>query len=341
MKKTIEEKNFNYKRINREYLLETHVSMFEYSNLPETVNPFFLELYLQLETMVVWLKDKRGDIIAIEGSRAGDLDVYGLGRDIIAVTRNGESYQLKDGIDCIVGYNNRSMSACGDIYTDADTMSDIRTSIDFLIFWTRLSPLIRTADEKTKLKVIEAFRNIQKGVPVTLASKKILADFGINDDIDITNLTQPDFADKIQYTSKLYDDVIRWHFTKYGQAIHGDGKAAQESVDEVNSTTSQSLVLPLSMLKVRREMIDKVNAMWDLNITVELSGAWRAEVTDYENETGEGSIDESKDDTLSTEPAGKETGEADGGSETPDDGKVELDEQEVETKEVDEEDPGT
>lgn len=48
-------------------------------------------------------------------------------------------------------------------------------------------------------------------------------------------------------------------------------------------------------------MIDKVNAMFGTDITVELSGAWRAEVTAFENESGENSIDNSADDPDSSE----------------------------------------
>ena len=48
-------------------------------------------------------------------------------------------------------------------------------------------------------------------------------------------------------------------------------------------------------------MLEKVNAMFGTNITVELSGAWRAEVTTFENESGESSIDNSADDPDSSD----------------------------------------
>lgn len=296
-KKKISEKDLSYRISNEAMLLETHVSMFEYKNLPKSVNSYFLELYLQTQGVVVWLDaPDNGGILALEGCTANDLDAYGIGRKVIATSRNGKEYTLERDADCVVGYNNRSMSPCFDIFTDAQTLSEIQTSIDFLIFWTRLSPLIRVSDEKLKLKVIDAFKNMQKGVPVTLASKKVLAEFGIPDDITIDMLTQPGFADKIQYTAKLYDDVLRWHMTRYGHATNGNSKAAQQTVDEVDSTASQSMILPLSMLAARREMIEKVNDMFDLDIEVELSGAWRAEVTAYERQSGEASIDKSAGD---------------------------------------------
>ena len=297
-KKKISEKDLSYRISNEAMLLETHVSMFEYKNLPKSVNKYFLEMYLQTQGVVVWLDaPENGGILALEGCTADDLDAYGIGRKVIATSRNGKEYTLERDADCVVGYNNLTMSPCFDIYTDAQTLSEIQTSIDFLIFWTRLSPLIRVSDDKLKLKVVDAFKNIQKGIPVTLASKKVLAEFGIPDDITVDMLTQPDFADKIQYTAKLYDDVLRWHMTRYGHATNGNSKAAQQTVDEVDSTASQSMILPLSMLAARREMIEKVNDMFDLDIEVELSGAWRAEVTAYERQSGESSIDASESDT--------------------------------------------
>ena len=297
IKKTIKQKDISYNISNEAMLMETHCSMFDYRNLPKSVNKFYLELFLQSNGCVVWLDDPdNGGILALEGSTADDLDAYGIGRNVIATSRNGKSYRKERDADCVVGYNNLTMSPCFDIFTDAQTLADIQTSIEFLIYWTRLSPIVRVCDEATKEKVVGAFKNIRKGIPATVVSKKILADFGIPDDITVENLTQPDFADKIQYTAKLYDDVLRWHMTRYGHATNGNSKMAQQTVDEVDSTVSQSMILPLSMLAARKEMIEKVNNMFDLDIEVELSGSWRAEVTAYEEMSGENNIDDSADD---------------------------------------------
>lgn len=329
MKKTIERREFSHDINARNQLLETHVSMFEYTGLPESVNPYYLELYLQTEGMVCFTdKFKEGELVAVECTTGTDLDVYGVGREVIAVTRNGQSLSLKRGENCVVGLNNRTKTPCGDIFTDAQTLADIQTSVDFLIFWTRLSPLVRVADDKTKQKVIDAFKNMKKGVPVTIVSKKLLKEFGLDDDFSIDNLTQPDFADKIQYTAKLYDDVLRWHMTRYGHATNGNSKAAQQTVDEVDSTASQSMILPLSMLWSRKNMIEEVNKMFGLNASVELSGSWRAEVTAYEKQSGEEEIDGDEGASVSDDPS-------DPSGEDP--APIDNDEPEVEEKEDPEE----
>lgn len=308
MKRPIERRVYTHDYNARTQLLESHVSMFAYGNLPDDINKMYLEYYLQCESMVCWTdRFKEGKLLAVECTLAGDLDPYGLGRDVVAVTRNGQSLNLKRDKDCVVGFNNKTMRPCADIFTDAQTLGEIQTSIDFLIFWTRLSPLVRTSDDKMREKVVEAFKNIKKGIPVTLASKNVLAEFGIPDEITVTDLTQPDFAEKIQYTARLYDDVLRWHMTRYGHATNGSPKMAQQSVEEVDATLSQSMILPLSMLDARREMIEKVNAMFGTDITVELSGAWRAEVTAFENESGEDNVDNSADDPDGSEDQPEDT----------------------------------
>ena len=297
-KRKIEERDIQHFNNSLWMLAESHLSMFEYSGLPETLDPVYIETYLQSDGIVCITDSMDGadGLIACRANTGADLDVYGIGREVIATTRNGHSGTFKRGENCVVGWNNRTKTPCNDVYTDAQTLADIQTSIDFLIFWTRLSPLVRTTDERMKDKVVEAFKNIRRGIPVTLASKKLLSEFGLNDDITVDMLTQPDFADKIQYTAKLYDDVLRWHYTRYGHATNGNSKAAQQTVDEVDSTASQSMILPLSMLAERKKMIEEVNALYGLSATVELSGAWRAEVTAYENQSGENNIDDSADD---------------------------------------------
>lgn len=301
-KRTIQERDRAHEINALNMLIESHLSMFEYKDLPESIDPIFLELFLQRDGQVCITDGFTGELIACECAIAGDLDAYGIGRDVVGVTRNGKSGNFKRGESCVVGWNNRSKTPLFDVRTDAQTLADIQTSIDFLIFWTRLSPLIRVSDEKIKQQVVDAFKNLRRGIPATIASKKTLEEFGLSDDISVDMLTQPDFADKIQYTAKLYDDVLRWHWTRYGHATNGNSKAAQQTVDEVDSTASQSMILPLSMLWARKKMIEDLNAMYGLEASVELSGAWRAEVTAYENQSGEASIDDSEDDPDTTLP---------------------------------------
>lgn len=299
-----------WKRVHEDEIRQLHYSMFEYTNLPPTVEPDHLEEYLQSadeDGYVAWWKLNaseaspgfpEGSLIVSRCTLGTDLNPYGEGAEVIAVTRNGHERRFKNRYEdeVVVGFNNITKTPCYDIEVDASTLSEIDLSLLYLIHYTRLYPIFKAADEKTRDKILTAFKNMEVGKPLTIIDQPLLEELGIETaSIKTETLTNPELASVIQFTSKLREDVKRWHFTKYGQTINSSSKLAQETVDEVNGAVSASLIIPLSMLAARRIMIDEVNAKFGLNIEVNLSGAWRAEVTRYEDISGEEDIDGSED----------------------------------------------
>ena len=298
----------DYRRIMRDELRNIHYSMFEYKNLPKTVDPLYLETYLQMgipEGFVAWWRLNEseastgfpaGSLIVTSASFGADLNPYGEGAEVIAVTRNGHERRFKSryGDDVAIGFNNTLRTPCFDIDVEADNIAEVDLSLQYLTHYTRLYPLFKVADEKTKEKLKVAFKNMELGVPMTIIDDNIIFE-GLDESnassIKTEMLTQPELSRVIEYTSKLREDLKRWHLTKYGQTINSSSKLAQETVDEVNGAVSASLILPLSMLEARRQIIDEVNAKFGTDIEVDFSGAWRAEVTRYEDISGEDAID--------------------------------------------------
>ena len=319
-----------YFKNNLQLLNEFHLGMFEYTGFPDTLRTNYLEYWLQKYGRVAIFKIPagrgsdgfpEGSLICATCTQGTELDPYGEGSEIIAVTRNGFSVTLdRYSEDVVLAFNNHTELGNPDTYMDALRLAEIDISIDHLIFWTRLFNIFKVADENTKRTIAEAFSNIEAGKPITVVSKKIFEDLGIGtEDVTSEMLTSPEFAEKIQYTARLREDVLRWHYTRYGQVVQGDTKMAQQSVDEVNGTVSSSLIIPLNMLQCRKAMIDEINAKFGLSATVELAGAWRAEVTKYEMESGEADIDDTEepaedpeDPAAEPEPEERKEGEDDG-----------------------------
>ena len=295
-----------YKEIHADELRQLHYSMFEYGNLPDTVDPFYIEDYLQSgqpQGYIAWWRLNasetspgfpEGSLIVSSAALGTDLNPYGEGTEVIAVTANGKERRFRSRYedDVVVGFNNILKTPCYDIEVDAETLSEVDISLLYLIHYTRLYPIFKAADEKTRDKIITAFKNMEVGKPLTIIDQPLLEELGIETkSIKTETLTNPELAKVIQFTSKLREDIKRWHFTKYGQTINSSSKLAQETVDEVNGAVSASLIIPLSMLAARRTMIDEVNRKFGTDITVDFSGAWRAEVTRYEDISGEAEID--------------------------------------------------
>lgn len=299
-----------FQRVHADELRQLHFTMFEYNNLPDTVDPLYIETFLQEHdtgSYCAWWKLNaseaspgfpEGSLIVSSATLGTDLNPYGEGAEVIAVTRNGHERRFKNRYedDVVVGFNNITHEPCNDIDLDAATLAEIDLSILYLIHYTRLYPVFKAADEKTRDKIVQAFKNMEVGKPLTIIDKPLLEELGIETkSLETETLTNPELASVIQFTSKLREDVKRWHFTKYGQTINSSSKLAQETVDEVNGAVSASLIIPLSMLAARRAMIDEVNRKFGTNIEVNLSGAWRAEVTRYEEISGEEDIDGSEE----------------------------------------------
>lgn len=295
-----------YKEVHKDELEILHYSMFDYNNLPDTVDPLYIEKYLQSgdpDSFIAWWRISEreatpgfpaGSLIVSSATLGDVLNPYGEGTEVIAVTQNGYDKRFSSRYDdnVVVGFNNTIKKICVDINVDAETLSEIDLSILYLIHYTRLYPIFRVADEKMREKILTAFKNMEVGKPLTFIDQPLLEELGLETKgISIDTITNPDLSRIIQYITKLREDVKRWHFTKYGQTINSSSKLAQETVDEVNGAVSASLIIPLSMLKARRDMIDEVNRKFGTDITVDLSGAWRAEVTRYEDISGEPDID--------------------------------------------------
>lgn len=312
-------------RIHEDEIRQLHYSMFEYTNLPDTVDPLFLEAYLQdsdPDQVVAWWKlpaafaspgFPEGSLIVSRATLGTKLNPYGEGSEVIAVTDNGheKKFENRYGDDVVVGFNNILKTPCEDITVDSVTLGEIDLSILYLIHYTRLYPIFKAADEKTRDKIITAFKNMELGKPLTIIDQPLLEELGIEtQSIKIETITNPELARVIQYTSKLREDVKRWHFTKYGQTINSSSKLAQETVDEVNGAVSASLIIPLSMLEARRRMIDEVNRKFGTDISVDFSGAWRAEVTRYEDISGEADIDGTPEDSENIEESGVHSNES-------------------------------
>ena len=296
----------DFKKIHKNELNILHYSMFEYTNLPDTVDPLYLEKFLQdpdPDSYVGWWRLNsseaspgfpEGSLIVSSASFGTKLNPYGEGTQVICLTKNGHErrFDSRYGNDVVIGFNNITKIPCIDIEVDAQTIAEIDLSLLYLIHYTRLYPIFKAADEKTRDKILTAFANMELGKPLTIIDKPLLEDLGIETaSLQKELLTNPELAKEIQFTAKLREDVKRWHFTKYGQTINSSSKLAQETVDEVNGAVSASLIIPLSMLAARRAMIEEVNRKFGTDIRVDFSGAWRAEVTRYEDISGEDEID--------------------------------------------------
>ena len=96
--------NSNFKQYyNR--LTELSISMFEWKNLPDTVDPRFLELTLFSDGQAVFFYDEDIGYLALQNILGGKLNVYRVPIERRAYAVNGYQKVLSDK-DSVIIYNN-------------------------------------------------------------------------------------------------------------------------------------------------------------------------------------------------------------------------------------------
>lgn len=265
--------------------LETLCGMFEYEDIPESVDTDFLELYLLTEGMASIRKDNSGDYVAMRCSEGSDPNAYGLGEKIISTTANGQTFEDdRDGDLVAFGYNNSTKTACTEYFKLGADLAEIDTSLDFLVWYSRVSRLYAVADEKQRTMIETAFKNLKKGVPLTVVSDNLISAIE-NGGPGLTpfDLTDADYADKIMRLCEYREARVKWFMDRYGMAKRTVSKKAQVSKDEANGDTAASLIIPLNMLSARERFIKMCNDRFGWNASVHFKGAYLGEIERYED----------------------------------------------------------
>lgn len=277
----------------KQTVIDMLASMFTYEDLPETIPEEFVEQYLILNGSAAgWIydgpdedfKDKK---IVTVGGEADNPNVYGVGSRYIGNTQNGYVKTLTPGKDCAVIYNNSlHESDMLLINAFADMVTEAFISLKANILYSRNKPVFKASTDKERAAIAEAFNKIKNDLePIVITSNNIMEQIdGAEESVKVLDITDVQNADKIQYIVKTIDDCFRWFFTLYGQSVQGNGKMAQQTVKEVDGSTSLSFIYPNDRLKMRQRGFDEFNRIFGTNVKVRFSDAWLTESIKYKNE---------------------------------------------------------
>lgn len=305
--KTLRKSKFNVVNI-QSYIIQIienfFYSMFDYKNFPKSMPKEYAERYL------IWYGEVaagkvpeeynkgiyKGETVFLHSNTAGGevgvgLDIYGLGNQVIVTGCNG--FNDVAGFDkYAVGFNNSAHKSLRKfIILSSEAISKALLSLRSGIDYSKNHPIYKARDDKEQAALKEYWKKVQNNDDeLAIASNNIwddLIESEGNVKVDkVINLSDPELADKLQYIAKTVDDYLRWCCSLYGQNIQGNGKLAQQTVDEVNGQTSFSFVLPNDMLYQRKQWLER---MKELNLVpedadIDFSRAWKVEEVKYEKE---------------------------------------------------------
>ena len=273
-------------------LSELAVSMFEWQNVPDSIDVRYLEMQLFLTGVAVWFKDKELENqpqLCLSCLPGGNFDVYGYPTRITAYSRyNGYTKTLSNS-DSVIIYNNflRTPSVADSmIYAqrlyNLDRIIDVNAN-------AQKTPILVRATEKQRLSLLNVYKEYDGNSPVI---------FGDND-LDPTALravttNAPFVADKIYDLKTQY-----WNeaLTRLGISNINTQKKERMITDEVTRNQGGVVASRYSRLESRRTAAHKINQMFGTNITVEYRQDYQIpeveDVNNSVNNTGEdGETDE-------------------------------------------------
>lgn len=293
------------------------LSMFEYSDLPENLSDFdarYIDSILCSTGQIAagLLDDK---LTFAPCTLGGEIDAYGLGSEVIAPTPKGEIRGARNET-VAYGINNKLAAPDTLLYYIANMMAESDVSAKSNILYSRLLKIPVVRDEKSKNAVAEIYKKLINGEDLSAMVSGNVFDDLMEKDLETIELTDPNKIDRIQYVSRFYDDLLKRFCNIYGQNLQTQNKAAQTQTDELHGYDSFSFIIPLQMLKCRKEFIDNINRIFGYDIKVGFSESWAYEYERFKERDldGDGVPDALEDEPTEpedepTEPEDRKEGE--------------------------------
>lgn len=251
-----------------EIILSSMCEMFEYNTIDfDIIDINNIEMILRTwGTVGFILKDNKIEYgFAYVG---GKRNKRGIGNKITIQFLDG-SCEIVDRESVVLGFNNSTRQADRIIYWFASQFTETDISQRNNVLYSRQAPLFVAKTSKIKQFIVESLKRITKGELVTIADDSLTK--GTNASVEAINLTDVASIDKLQYLDTYHNALLRRIYTLYGMPLAEGMKLAQQSVEEVNSNTDSSKIIPLNNLKMRKEMCKNLRDKFGVSIDVNFS----------------------------------------------------------------------
>lgn len=255
-------------------LMELSMSMFEWKNLPDTVDERYLELGLFSSGCMVFFKDDVIGELALNMTYQGGFDIYGEPTRRRAYSRYNQFQTTLDKDNSVIIWNNmlRTNSAL-DVQMFAYRLYNLDRIVDINAN-AQKTPVLITCDEKQKLTMKNLYMQYEGNYPVI---------FG-DSNLDIKSLSVLK-TDAPFVSDKIYDLKVKiWNeaLTYLGISNINTTKKERMITDEVIRNQGGTIASRYSRLESRRRAVKKINKMFGLNITVDYKEDFQS--TDIEND---------------------------------------------------------
>lgn len=251
--------NLTYRQyLNR--LTELAISMFEWKNLPKTVDARYLELHLFETGCMVYFKDEVIGDLCLDCIVNGRLDVYG--NPLLRRAYSGyNNYQklLKYNNSVIIWNNYLHSNSILDVEMFARRLYNIDRIIDINAN-AQKTPVLVLGNEKQRLALLNLYKEYDGNAPFIFGDKNL----DINA-LKALSTNAPYVCDKLyQLKTQIWNEAL----TYLGISNINIQKKERLITDEVTRNQGGTIASRYSRLETRRQAVEKINEMFGTNIEV-------------------------------------------------------------------------
>ena len=271
-------------------MLNKSLTMFEWKNLPDTLPAVEIEKQLQTNGYSIIAK-VQGNIYAFQGGFSGQ-DPYNQPTKAIvnnpSLNYNG-TFTINE--DCVIIKNDDMQQGLIHIYNKYGTLL-IENQITMLMtdYNYRMPFTISSKDDSTTQSAREYLQKVIDG------SLGVIGEAKLFDALKVTptnNKGVNSFADLYGYQQFIEAQLNN----TIGLATNNNMKRERLTTNEIKDNKNASYPLIDNMLRNRKQAVEKINKMFNLDIDVEFSSIWNGTNED-DNNGNNGDIPTNLDDTT-------------------------------------------
>ncbi len=241
-------------------LTELSTSMFEWKNVPESVDTRYLEMQLFYNGNAIYFNDDVMGDLCLSCAVNGGFDVYGNPKERRAYSRYNNYYRILNEENSVIIWNNyiRTNSVL-DVKMFARRLYNLDRIIDINAN-AQKTPVLVQASEKQRLVLLNVYKEFDGNAPVIFGDKNL----DING-LKVFSTNAPYNCDKLyQLKTQIWNEAL----TYLGISNVNIQKKERLITDEVTRNQGGTVASRYSRLEARRLAVEKINDMFGTNIEV-------------------------------------------------------------------------
>lgn len=250
-------------------LTEMCVNRFEWSGLPDTIDPRFLEMELFTTGLAVFYWDDEFDrYLCLKGAGTGHVNMYDNPTKFL-VTGGSAFSKTLDATDCVPIWANLVRVPDLDVvsvYAKRLCEYDLTNEVNML---TLRHPYIVSVPKEQRMSLVNAFNMVQEGQPVIYGTEALKD--ALDNGLDVHDVgISPETVEKtFTIKSKTWNECL----TLLGIVNVNDEKRERMVATEASGSNGHVLAMRNVALNARRMACEAINAKYGLNVTVD----WKME----------------------------------------------------------------